>query len=204
MKIACLQFSPVLGDVDNNLTRADAVLAKANVQDLDLLVLPELAFTGRLHPSLFLRSFLFIDWKRLVVRRYISYYTVEWLGENDFRLIMVALLMAPNVPCDSSLQTPKLFPLVLSALTALQHTGLLGGFVIYIVLLSSYDIICTYKDDLGVTSTLRWLSFTISLHHQIHLIWRCIIAFITTPSFSWGGSCFLHTEWVIVLTNWWL
>ncbi|TGO16399.1 hypothetical protein BPAE_0500g00050 [Botrytis paeoniae] len=46
MKIACLQFSPVLGDVDNNLTRADAVLAKANVQDLDLLVLPELAFSG--------------------------------------------------------------------------------------------------------------------------------------------------------------
>lgn len=47
MKIACLQFSPVLGDVDNNLTRADAVLAKANVQDLDLLVLPELAFSGK-------------------------------------------------------------------------------------------------------------------------------------------------------------
>ncbi|QSZ30162.1 hypothetical protein DSL72_004682 [Monilinia vaccinii-corymbosi] len=46
MKIACLQFSPVLGDVDNNLTRADAVLAKASVQDLDLLVLPELAFSG--------------------------------------------------------------------------------------------------------------------------------------------------------------
>ncbi|TGO61374.1 hypothetical protein BOTNAR_0130g00270 [Botryotinia narcissicola] len=45
MKIGCLQFSPVLGDVDNNLTRADAVLAKANVQDLDLLVLPELAFS---------------------------------------------------------------------------------------------------------------------------------------------------------------
>jgi predicted amidohydrolase len=46
MKIACLQFSPVLGDIDNNLTRADALLAKANVEDLDLLVLPELAFTG--------------------------------------------------------------------------------------------------------------------------------------------------------------
>lgn len=49
MKIACLQFAPVLGDVDNNLTRADAVLAKANVQDLDLLVLPELAFSGKLY-----------------------------------------------------------------------------------------------------------------------------------------------------------
>lgn len=49
MKIACLQFAPQVGDIDNNLNRADAVLAKANPDDLenlDLLVLPELAFTG--------------------------------------------------------------------------------------------------------------------------------------------------------------
>jgi hypothetical protein len=36
-----------VGDVDNNLNRADAVLSKANPQNLDLLVLPELAFSGR-------------------------------------------------------------------------------------------------------------------------------------------------------------
>lgn len=35
-----------VGDVSNNLNRADAVLSKANPKDLDLLVLPELAFTG--------------------------------------------------------------------------------------------------------------------------------------------------------------
>lgn len=46
MRIGCLQFSPQVGDVDNNLNRADAVLSKANPQDLDLLVLPELAFSG--------------------------------------------------------------------------------------------------------------------------------------------------------------
>ncbi|KAH6684372.1 carbon-nitrogen hydrolase [Halenospora varia] len=46
MRIACLQFAPQVGDVDNNLNRADAVLNKANPQDLDLLVLPELAFSG--------------------------------------------------------------------------------------------------------------------------------------------------------------
>lgn len=46
MRIACLQFAPRLGDVDNNLTRADAVLSKACPEELDLLVLPELAFTG--------------------------------------------------------------------------------------------------------------------------------------------------------------
>jgi predicted amidohydrolase len=49
MKIACLQFDPQVGDVDNNLNRADAVLDKINPEDLDsldLLVLPELAFSG--------------------------------------------------------------------------------------------------------------------------------------------------------------
>ncbi|KAK8062361.1 N-terminal amidase [Apiospora hydei] len=46
MRIACLQFAPQVGDIDNNLNRADAVLSKANPEDLDLLVLPELAFTG--------------------------------------------------------------------------------------------------------------------------------------------------------------
>ncbi|OBT64531.1 hypothetical protein VE03_05327 [Pseudogymnoascus sp. 23342-1-I1] len=46
MRIACLQFAPQLGDVDQNLNRADAVLSKANPKNIDLLVLPELAFSG--------------------------------------------------------------------------------------------------------------------------------------------------------------
>lgn len=46
MRIGCLQFAPQVGDIDNNLNRADAVLHKANPENLDLLVLPELAFTG--------------------------------------------------------------------------------------------------------------------------------------------------------------
>lgn len=46
MRIGCLQFAPVKGDVNNNLSRADAVLLKESPEDLDLLVLPELAFTG--------------------------------------------------------------------------------------------------------------------------------------------------------------
>ncbi|KPM40870.1 hypothetical protein AK830_g5722 [Neonectria ditissima] len=46
MRIACLQFAPQVGDVDNNLNRADSVLSKANPDDLDLLVLPEMAFSG--------------------------------------------------------------------------------------------------------------------------------------------------------------
>lgn len=49
MRIACAQFSPQVGDIDNNLNRADAVLSKAKseeLENLDLLILPEMAFTG--------------------------------------------------------------------------------------------------------------------------------------------------------------
>lgn len=46
MRIACLQFAPQVGDVDNNLDRADSVLSKADPDDVDLIVLPELAFSG--------------------------------------------------------------------------------------------------------------------------------------------------------------
>ena len=52
MRIGCLQFSPQVGDIDNNLNRADAVLSKANPDELDLLVLPELAFSGTWSPRL--------------------------------------------------------------------------------------------------------------------------------------------------------
>lgn len=54
MRIACLQFDPKVGEVDNNLNRADAVLGKVHpdlLDGLDLLVLPELAFTGMYSPG---------------------------------------------------------------------------------------------------------------------------------------------------------
>lgn len=50
MRIACLQFAPVKGDVDKNQIRADGVLAKGDTEGLDLLVLPEMAFTGSCSP----------------------------------------------------------------------------------------------------------------------------------------------------------
>ncbi|KAM0518538.1 hypothetical protein ACHAPE_004302 [Trichoderma viride] len=48
MKIACLQFAPNVADVENNLSKADEILNQVDAEDLqvDLLVLPELAFTG--------------------------------------------------------------------------------------------------------------------------------------------------------------
>ncbi|KAI7785355.1 Protein N-terminal amidase [Diaporthe eres] len=54
MRVACLQFEPVSGDVDDNISRADAVLSRINpsvLSSIDLLVLPELAFSGTLPSS---------------------------------------------------------------------------------------------------------------------------------------------------------
>ena len=47
MRIGCLQFAPQVGDVEANLNRADAVLEAHGDLELDLLVLPELAFSGK-------------------------------------------------------------------------------------------------------------------------------------------------------------
>jgi protein N-terminal amidase len=49
MRIGCLQFAPQVGEVSNNISRAEAVLSRANPQELgtlDLLVLPEMALSG--------------------------------------------------------------------------------------------------------------------------------------------------------------
>ena len=49
MRIATLQLDFRLGDVEGNLEKTDRYLRlqRQNLDDLDLLVLPELAFTGR-------------------------------------------------------------------------------------------------------------------------------------------------------------
>ncbi|KAK2594908.1 hypothetical protein QQS21_007356 [Conoideocrella luteorostrata] len=46
MRIGCLQFAPQVGEVNENINKADAVLDQADPEYLDLLVLPELAFSG--------------------------------------------------------------------------------------------------------------------------------------------------------------
>ncbi|KAL5624350.1 hypothetical protein BROUX41_004410 [Berkeleyomyces rouxiae] len=47
MRIGCLQFAPLPGEVGHNLSRADSVLLRSDARDLDLLVLPELAFAAQ-------------------------------------------------------------------------------------------------------------------------------------------------------------
>ena len=48
MRIALLQFNPELGKPTQNIARSNALLQAASPQDVDLLVLPELAFTGNI------------------------------------------------------------------------------------------------------------------------------------------------------------
>lgn len=50
MRIATLQFDPALEDVKGNIKKADMLLFrhKDRLENLDLLVLPELAFAGKL------------------------------------------------------------------------------------------------------------------------------------------------------------
>lgn len=56
MRIATLQFAPKVGEVDQNIKRADALLRQAQenggLRGLDILILPEMAFSGYNHPSL--------------------------------------------------------------------------------------------------------------------------------------------------------
>ena len=63
-RIGCLQFAPQVGDVSNNLNRADSVLSRTNpaeLDDLDLLVLPEMAFSG-IAPSIDNDFLFYLSW----------------------------------------------------------------------------------------------------------------------------------------------
>lgn len=52
MRVATLQFSPALGAVEHNIQRANALLDASKPSRLDLLVLPEMAFSGYNFPNL--------------------------------------------------------------------------------------------------------------------------------------------------------
>ncbi|KAL2126002.1 hypothetical protein VTI74DRAFT_1975 [Chaetomium olivicolor] len=81
MRIGCLQFAPQVGKVQNNVTRAEYVLSKAEsdaLHNLDLLVLPEMALSGynfksSEHISPYLEptaSGVSTQWARTTARKY--------------------------------------------------------------------------------------------------------------------------------------
>ncbi|KAG0368433.1 Carbon-nitrogen hydrolase [Gamsiella multidivaricata] len=51
MKIVCLQFEPFLGEVQRNIDHATKMIADLKPEDVDVLVLPEMAFTGYVFTS---------------------------------------------------------------------------------------------------------------------------------------------------------
>lgn len=53
MRICCLQLAPELGKLEQNMQRADDLLQDVARGDLDLLVLPEMAFTGAVYDHVY-------------------------------------------------------------------------------------------------------------------------------------------------------
>lgn len=41
------QFNPQVGDVQSNIDRAEAILADSSPSAIDVLILPEMAFSGK-------------------------------------------------------------------------------------------------------------------------------------------------------------
>ncbi|KAF1839089.1 carbon-nitrogen hydrolase [Decorospora gaudefroyi] len=87
MKIACLQFAPEVGLVQQNIQRAEAILQNTRIpSDLDWLVLPELAFSGYNFQSLEeIRPFLeptasgiSTQWAQQVAKHYHCHVTIGY------------------------------------------------------------------------------------------------------------------------------
>ncbi|RKF64938.1 Protein N-terminal amidase [Golovinomyces cichoracearum] len=92
MKIACLQFVPVQGDIAGSIAKAEYLLRDLHPQDVNLLLLPELAFAGYNFPSLeAIRPFLepthsgpSSTWARNTAQRLGSFVSVGYAETTDF------------------------------------------------------------------------------------------------------------------------
>jgi protein N-terminal amidase len=51
MRLCSLQFAPLVGEFQANVKRAEEILNASSTRDINLLVLPEMAFTGYNFPS---------------------------------------------------------------------------------------------------------------------------------------------------------
>jgi protein N-terminal amidase len=87
MKVACLQFAPEVGQVTQNIQRAEGILQNTRIpNDLDWLILPELAFTGyNFHSLEEIRPFLepttsgvSTRWAQEVARHYVCHVTIGY------------------------------------------------------------------------------------------------------------------------------
>lgn len=78
MKVACLQFAPQVGQIKENIRRAEAVLARDMVPGIDWIILPEMAFSGysfsdKVHIEPFLEPTaqgITTEWAKQTAKRY--------------------------------------------------------------------------------------------------------------------------------------
>ncbi|KMU84848.1 hypothetical protein CIHG_02632 [Coccidioides immitis H538.4] len=96
MRIATLQFSPRLRDVDGNIERGEEILNKweqshgDEARKLDLLVLPEMAFTGY--------NFSSLETIKPYLEPTRSGPTAKWARSTARRLGCVVCVGYPEVP----------------------------------------------------------------------------------------------------------
>ncbi|KAK6342077.1 Carbon-nitrogen hydrolase [Orbilia blumenaviensis] len=107
MKIACLQFNPQIGKVQDNIHKADEILGNAlgieDIQDkVDVLVLPELAFTGYVFNSkASIRPYL---------ERTTSGITTQWAQSTSRRLRCYTIVGYPELA--NEYEPPSRYPKV--------------------------------------------------------------------------------------------
>ncbi|KAI9720502.1 MAG: Carbon-nitrogen hydrolase [Chrysothrix sp. TS-e1954] len=89
MKIACLQFDSQIGYVEDNVRKAERLLNATKPGDLDLLVLPELAFTGY--------NFLTLDAITPYLEPTAAGLSTTWARNTAIRLDCIVIVGYPEV-----------------------------------------------------------------------------------------------------------
>jgi protein N-terminal amidase len=89
MKVACLQFNPKIGEVERNQKFASRLLEKYRPGDIDVLVLPEMAFTG----------YVFKDKNHIkpYLEDSVTGTTVQWAKAQAIRLHVFVVVGYPQI-----------------------------------------------------------------------------------------------------------
>ncbi|KAI9268194.1 carbon-nitrogen hydrolase [Phascolomyces articulosus] len=95
MKIACCQFTPVWADPNATMTMVDELLSSYGPNDIDFLVLPEMAMTGYVFKS------------KQEIQPFLEDAetgpTVQWAKRQALRLQSFVVVGYPQYPCYNSL-----------------------------------------------------------------------------------------------------
>jgi protein N-terminal amidase len=148
MKIACLQFATTVGDLENNIRKADTVLAEKPPGPLDLLVLPELALTGYDFPDLAaIQPFL---------ESTASGTSTKWALDTARRLNCLVTVGYPEVAVPIALLPPNVSS---STVFAADHAGLIKAGSNYnsaVTVAPNGEIVAHYRKSFLYEADERW------------------------------------------------